>query len=79
MKHRTEAEQLIKMTTPGRLAAPESDVLVPVLQAFAIASELCDRLGDASTQPRFPSLDAATDGMSLGGWDCCVISVPHPT
>lgn len=37
MKHHTEADQLIRTTTPGRLAGLESDVLVPVLQALAIA------------------------------------------
>ena len=38
MKHHTEAEQLIRTTTPGRLAALESDVLVPALQALIIAA-----------------------------------------
>ena len=37
-QHRTEAEQLIRTTTPGRLAHLESDVFVPVLQAAAIAA-----------------------------------------
>jgi len=37
VKHHTEADQLIRTATPGRLAALESDVLVPVLQALAIA------------------------------------------
>lgn len=37
MKRHTEAEQLIRTVTPGRLATWESDLLVPVGQAAAIA------------------------------------------
>lgn len=37
MKHQTQADQLIRTTTPGRLATWESDLLVPVGQALAIA------------------------------------------
>jgi ElaB/YqjD/DUF883 family membrane-anchored ribosome-binding protein len=52
MKHHTEAEQLIKMTTPGRLAALESDVLVPVLQALAIAAAVGLLAGTLLSQQR---------------------------
>jgi hypothetical protein len=37
MKHEQVASELIRTTTPGRLAHLESDVAVPVLQALAIA------------------------------------------
>jgi hypothetical protein len=37
VRHRTEADRLIRTTTPGRLAHPGSDVFVPILQALAIA------------------------------------------
>ena len=40
MKHRTEADQLIRTVTPGRLAQLESDVFVPGLQGVLVGASV---------------------------------------